>query len=70
MLLNSKLHTDTREAEVNINYWLLFNDSSCSPKQKSTVLLLYKKDISVKRSSRLDVNVWLKLLEKACEITT
>ena len=42
MLLNSKLHIDQREAEVNKNC-LLFNNTSCSPKQKSTIVLLYKK---------------------------
>ena len=41
MLLNSKLHIDRREAEVSMNC-LLFNNTSCSPKQKSTIVLLYK----------------------------
>ena len=42
MLLNSKLHIDRREAEFNVNC-LLFSNTSCSPKQKSTIVLLYKK---------------------------
>ena len=49
MLLNSKLHTDRREAEVNM-ICLLFKNTSCSPKQKSTIGLLYKNDISVEKS--------------------
>ena len=57
MLLNSKLHIDRREAEVNMNRFL-FNNISCLPKQKSTIVLLYikkkkkkKNDISVERST-------------------
>ena len=42
MLLNSKLHTDRREAEVNMNC-LLFNNTSCSLKQTSTNVLFYKR---------------------------
>ena len=49
MLLNSKLHIDLREAEVSMNC-LLFNNTSCSQKQKSTIVLLYK-DISVETSA-------------------
>ena len=49
MLLNSKIHIDRREAEVNMNS-LLFNNTSCSPKQMSTIILLYKKDISTETS--------------------
>ena len=49
MLLNSKLHTDRREAEISMNS-LLFNNTSCSPKQESTFVLLYKKYISAERS--------------------
>ena len=49
MLLNSKLHIDRREAAVNMKC-LLFNNTSCSPKQKSTIVLLYKKLISIERS--------------------
>ena len=48
MLLNSKLYIDRREAEVNMNC-LLFNNASCSPKQKSTIVLLYKKYVSVEK---------------------
>ena len=44
VLLNRKLHIDRREAEVNMNC-LLFNNTSCSPKQKSIIVLLYKKYI-------------------------
>ena len=50
MLLVSKLHIDRREAEVNINC-LLFNNTSCSPKQKSTIVLLYKKIFQLKSLS-------------------
>ena len=42
MLLNSKLHIDRREAEVNMNC-LLFNNTSCSLKQMSTIVLFYKR---------------------------
>ena len=49
MLSNSKLHIDRREAEVNMNC-LLFNYISCSPKQKSTIVILYKRYISVEKS--------------------
>ena len=50
MLLNSKLHIDRREAEVNMNC-LLFNKPSCSPKQKSAIVLLYKKIFQLKSMS-------------------
>ena len=42
VLLNRKLHIDRREAEVNMNC-LLFNNTSYSSKQKSAIVLLYKK---------------------------
>ena len=41
MLLNSKRHIDRRGAEVNIS--LLFNNTPCLPKHKSTIVLLYNK---------------------------
>ena len=50
MLLNSKLHIDGREAEVSMNC-LLFNNTSCSLKQKSTIVLLYKKIFQLKSVS-------------------
>ena len=67
MLLNSKLHIDRREAEVNMNC-LLFNNTSCSQKQKSTIVLLYK-DISVETSA-IYAKFWLTFLHKPCDITT
>ena len=48
MLLNSKIHIDRREADVSRNC-LLFKNTSCSLKQKSTIVLLYKKYISVEK---------------------
>ena len=48
MLLNSKLHIDRSEADVNMTS-LLLNNTSYSPKQKSTIVLFYiKKDNLVK----------------------
>ena len=47
MLLNSKFHIDRREVEVNMNC-LLFNNTSSSPKQKSAIVLLYKKIFQLK----------------------
>ena len=49
VLLTSKLHIDRRETEVSMNR-LLFNNNSFSQKQKLTVVLLYKKYISVERA--------------------
>ena len=49
MLLNSKRHIDRREAEVNM-ICLLLKNTSCSPKQKSTIVSLYANDISIKKS--------------------
>ena len=66
LLLNSKLHTDRREAEANMNY-LLFNNTSCSPKQKSKIVLLYK-NISVEKSV-IYANFRLTFLHKPCDIT-
>ena len=40
--VNNKLHIDRREEDVNMNC-LLLNNTSCSPKQTSTIVLLYKK---------------------------
>ena len=40
VLVNSKLHIDRHEAEVNVNC-LLFNNTSCSLKQKSTIVVFY-----------------------------
>ena len=51
MLLNSKLHIDRREAEVNNMNCLQFSNTSCSPKQKSTIVLLYKKIFQLKSLS-------------------
>ena len=48
MLLNSKLHIDQRDAEVNMNC-LLFKNTSCSPKQ-SQRLFHYIKNVSLKKS--------------------
>ena len=48
MLLNSKLRIHRSEAEVNMNC-LLFSNTSCSPKQKSAIVLLYIKYISVEK---------------------
>ena len=42
MLLNSKLHTDRREAEVIVNC-LLFNNTSCSLEQTSRIVLFYER---------------------------
>ena len=67
MLLNSKRHTDRREAEVSI--CLLYNNTSCSPKQKSTIVLLYKKYISVEKSV-IYAKFRLTFLHKPCDITT
>ena len=39
VILNNKLHIDRREVEDSVNC-LLFNNTSCSPKQKSTIVLL------------------------------
>ena len=50
MLLNSKLRTDRREAEVNM-IRLLFNNTSCLPKQMSKNVLLYKKIFKLKNLS-------------------
>ena len=50
MFLDSKLHIDRREAEVKMNC-LLFNNTSRSPKQKSTIVLLYKKIFQLKSLS-------------------
>ena len=65
---NSKLHIDRREAEVNMNC-LLFNNTSCSPKQKSTIVLFYKrlKGLSFRRNN---AKLLLTLLHKAWDIPT
>ena len=42
VLLNSKRHIDRREAEVIMNC-LLFNNTSCSLKQTSRIVLFYKR---------------------------
>ena len=42
VLLNSKLHIDRRETEI-IMICFLLNNKTCSPQQKPTIVLLYKK---------------------------
>ena len=62
---------DRREAEVNV-ICLLFSSTSCSPKQKSTIVLLYKKIFQLKSLSfrRLNVTFRLTLLHKPCNNMT
>ena len=48
-LFNSKLHINRREAEVSMKCFV-FNSTACSPKQKSTIVILFKKYISVETS--------------------
>ena len=43
MLMNSKLHNDRREAEVNMIMCTVQN-TSCLPKYMSTIVLLYDKE--------------------------
>ena len=47
VFLNSKRHIDRRGAEVNMVKFtvLLFNNTPCLPKHKSTIVLLYNKFI-------------------------
>ena len=47
LLLNSKLHTEQCEAEVNMNC-LLYNNTTCSPKRKSTIVLLIQSIFQLK----------------------
>ena len=63
MLLTSKVHIDRREAEINMNC-LLFNNTSCSPKQKSTIVLLYTKKWKGLSFRRLKAKFRLTLLPK------
>ena len=44
------LHISQYKVEINMNC-LLFNNTSCSPKQKSTIVLLYKKILQSKSLS-------------------
>ena len=67
MLMNNKLHIDRRKAEVNMNCFL-FNNTSCSPKQKSTTVLLYKKNILIENPV-IYAKFRLTLLHKPCDIT-
>ena len=55
MLSNSKLHIDRHEVEVNMNC-LLLNNTSCSPKQKSAIVLLYIKKLKGLSFRRLEPN--------------
>ena len=68
VLLNSKLHIDWRKAEFDINC-LLFNNTSCSLKEKSTIVSLYEK---VERPviGGIKARFRLTLLHKPCDVTS